>query len=206
MKRFIAIALLFLCQFAFGGYEAYLFLDGPSGPIEGSVERAGKEGAILVVSFDNIITSPRNSETGMPTGQRQHMPFKVTKFFDKATPRLLEAFVKNWPLEAELQFYTTTPEGQEYNYYSILLHDAYITSICQGMVTSGNTTLEGEHISFAYNLIEQNFYEDKTAISIEAKWAWVPGFSLRVSDLNFDGTVNILDLSVMAGEWMAGTN
>lgn len=74
------------------------------------------------------------------------------------------------------------------------------------MVTSGNTTLEGEHISFAYNLIEQNFYEDKTAISIEAKWAWVPGFSLRVSDLNFDGTVNILDLSVMAGEWMAGTN
>jgi type VI secretion system secreted protein Hcp len=174
-----------------GALNAYLKLQGQvQGDIEGSVTQAGREGQIMVIATSHSVSSPRDAASGLPTGKRQHQPFRITKEIDRSTPLLMNALVNN---EKLTQF--------ELRYWQ--LHDAYIVSIQQEMLNNkypeNMQFKEREHISFVYRAIEW-VYEDG-GITSSDEWSYSGG-SVLVSDLTGDGEVNLLDLAILAEEWM----
>ena len=63
---------------------AYLSLKGQkTGVVKGSVKTRGHIGTILVTAASHEIVSPRDPQSGLPTGSRQHKPFIITKGTDK---------------------------------------------------------------------------------------------------------------------------
>lgn len=75
---------------------AYMYVKGKKqGNIQGSVTQKGRQGSIAVIAYHHSIVSPRDPQSGLPTGQRMHKPFTVVKTTDKATPPLYTALCTN---------------------------------------------------------------------------------------------------------------
>ncbi|MBN1818828.1 MAG: Hcp family type VI secretion system effector [Sedimentisphaerales bacterium] len=200
---FLLIAAI-LSQPSRSALNAYLTLQGEmQGDIEGSVTQAGREGQIMVIATSHSVTSPRDAASGLPTGKRQHQPFRITKEIDRSTPLLMNALVNNEKLtQFELRYWQPSATGKEVQYYTVILHDAYIVSIQQEMLNNkypeNMQHKEREHVSFMYRAIEW-VYEDG-GIAAGDDWSYSGGFLL--SDLTGDGFVNLLDLAILAEEWM----
>lgn len=144
--------------------NAYLRLKGQkTGDVKGSVTQKGREGKIMVIAVSHSIVSPRDIQSGLPTGQRQHKPFVITKESDKSSPLLYNMLVTNENiLEWELQFWTptltaTAGSGQEVQSHSVKLVNANIASIDFRMPNNKNPDLmryaEYEEIAFTYQKI-----------------------------------------------------
>src|SRR5271167_2435873 len=74
--------------------NAYLKLNGSKqGEIKGSVTQKGREGKIMVIAANHEVVSPTDSITGLPTGKRQHKPFRITKDVDRSSPLLYKAML-----------------------------------------------------------------------------------------------------------------
>ena len=72
---------------------AYMSVKGKSqGDIKGDCPQGGdKKDKVLVYGIDHSVEIPKDTHTGLPTGQRIHMPFTVTKHKDNASPMLFKA-------------------------------------------------------------------------------------------------------------------
>ncbi len=46
----------------------------------------GHEDEVLVQEFSHVVTVPTDPQSGQPSGQRVHKPFKFTPALNKATP------------------------------------------------------------------------------------------------------------------------
>ena len=66
-----------------------------SGQIKGSVTQKGREDSIGVIAVSHSIVSPRDPQSGLPTGQRMHKPYVFTKELDKSTPILYNILCTN---------------------------------------------------------------------------------------------------------------
>ena len=95
--RPIGLVLGLLLAGAAGAAESqYLFVKGQkSGAIKGGVAVKGQEGAIQVDSFSYEATSPRDAQTGLPTGKIQHLPIVVNVPVDNAWPILFQVLTTN---------------------------------------------------------------------------------------------------------------
>jgi type VI secretion system secreted protein Hcp len=144
---------------------AYMYLKGQKqGQIKGSIAQKGREDSIGVIAVSHSIISPRDVQSGLPTGQRMHKPFVVTKELDKSSPLLYNALCTNENMtECVLKFWTpqikaTTGVGQEVQHYTIKLTNANIASIDFRMANIKNPELtkysEYEEIAFTYQKIE----------------------------------------------------
>ncbi|CSC58544.1 Hemolysin co-regulated protein [Vibrio cholerae] len=51
----------------------------------------GHEDEMLVQQFDHVVTVPTDPQSGQPSGQRVHKPFKFTVALNKAVPLLYNA-------------------------------------------------------------------------------------------------------------------
>ena len=147
----------------------YLTLKGQKqGDIKGSVTQRGREGSILVLAFTLEIVSPRDSQSGLPTGKRQHKPIVITKEIDRSSPALWTALVNNENMtEFTLGLWapgTGTHAGQEVQYYTIKLTNASIASIVEFLPDTEDPVQEKfsarENVSFVYQKIE---------------WTWTDG-------------------------------
>ena len=56
----------------------------------GNIWQEGHENEILVQAIEHRVTIPRDPQSGQPSGQRVHLPFKFTAPLNKATPLLYE--------------------------------------------------------------------------------------------------------------------
>jgi type VI secretion system secreted protein Hcp len=145
--------------------NAYLTLAGQKqGQINGSVTQKGRENSILVHSFNNQITSPRDPATGLPTGKKQHQPISILKEIDKSSPLLWNALVNNENLTTWiLRFWATAANGVEQQIYTITLTNASIASITESMLDNeipANATLPlREEVSFTYQKITWTWTE-----------------------------------------------
>ena len=54
----------------------------------GNIYVQGHEDEMLVQQFDHIVTVPTDPQSGQPSGQRAHRPFKFTVALNKAVPLL----------------------------------------------------------------------------------------------------------------------
>lgn len=158
--------------------NAYLSLKGQiQGTIKGSVIQKGREGKIMVIAVSHEIHSPRDSASGLPTGNRQHSPLTITKELDQSSPLLYTALKNNEKMTTfELQFWTsqmsnTGGSGVEKQHYTIRLTNAQICDIRFTMLNNKNPELtryaEYEEVSFTYQKIE---------------WIWLLGNKMAMDD------------------------
>jgi type VI secretion system secreted protein Hcp len=144
--------------------NAYLRIKGQkTGDVKGSVTQKGREGRIMVIAASHAIVSPRDLQSGLPTGKRMHKPFTITKESDKSSPVLYNMLINNENiLEWELQFWSpalSSPSGtgQEVQSHTVKLVNANIASINFCMPNNKNPELmryvEYEEIAFTYQKI-----------------------------------------------------
>jgi type VI secretion system secreted protein Hcp len=151
--------------------NAYLTLKGQKqGAIKGVVTQEGREGSILVHSFSNEILSPRDPQSGLPTGKRMHKPIFILKEVDRASPQLWEALVNNENLtQWELKFWSTSTTGKEKQTYTIELVNASIASIREYMPDNEDPAKANlpllEEISFTYQKIEWTWMDPTVSAS-----------------------------------------
>lgn len=108
----------------------YLTLEGVmQGTIDGSCDQIGREGTILCQAFEHEISIPRDPQSGQPTGLRVHNPMKITKVYDKASPKLYMALCSGERMKVfQLKWYRINPAGTEEHYFTIDLEDAIVVS------------------------------------------------------------------------------
>ena len=144
---------------------AYMYAVGQkSGQVKGGVTQKGREDSIAVIAVSHSIVSPRDPQSGLPTGQRMHKPFVMTKELDKATPVLYNVLCTNENLtEVTLKFWTpqlraAAGVGAEVQHFTIKLTNANIASIDFRMANIRHPDLvkfpEWEEIAMTYQKIE----------------------------------------------------
>jgi len=141
----------------------FLFLKGQkSGMIKGSVIVKGQEGSIQVDSVYQEVVSPRDPQTGMPTGQTQHKPFVVNVPLDNAWPILFTVMTTNENLSQVLLRVLASNAGLSGEgvgvpvlQRTVALNNANISDIKQYTVfgTNGKPDHDELQISFTYQSI-----------------------------------------------------
>ncbi len=152
---------------------AYLSIVGErQGPILGSVTQKGREGKILVIGVQHEIVCPRDPQSGIPTGKRMHKPLTILKELDCSSPLLYSVLCTNENIkDARIEFYTSTPTGQEKQHFSVHLVNANISAITFKMANIRSPKLvrlpEYEEVSLTYQKIE---------------WTWTDGGKTAMDD------------------------
>ncbi|MGL1932070.1 MAG: type VI secretion system tube protein Hcp [Desulfotalea sp.] len=109
---------------------SYMKVTGKSqGEIKGDCTQSGdKKDTILVYSVEHTVEIPKDTHTGLPTGQRIHKPLTITKHVDNATPKLNQACCTGEQLTVEIDHYHIDPTGVEKKYFTIKLEEAIIVN------------------------------------------------------------------------------
>jgi len=115
---------------------AYAYIVGQkSGQVKGSIIQKGREDSIGVIAISHSIVSPRDPQSGLPTGQRMHKPFEITKEVDKSSPILYNMLCTNENIKTctvkmwTPQLKATSGVGQEVNHFNIELVNANFASV-----------------------------------------------------------------------------
>jgi len=96
----------------------------------GNVFVEGHEDEILVQKIEHQISVPTDPQSGQPSGQRVHKPFKFTSALNKATPLMYQALASGEKLESVIvRWYRTSTEGKQEHFFSTQLEDATIVEI-----------------------------------------------------------------------------
>ena len=150
---------------------AYAYLKGQkSGQIKGSIIQKGREDSSGVIATAHSIISPRDPQSGLPTGQRMHKPFVITKELDKSTPLLYNVLCTNENLsEVTIKYWTpqiraTTGTGTEIQHYTVVLINANIASIDFRQLNIRDT-----------NLVKFAEYEEIAMTYEKITWTWTDG-------------------------------
>jgi type VI secretion system secreted protein Hcp len=142
--------------------DAYMSLTGhKSGQVQGSVTLHGHEGSMRVVAVAHEISTPRDPQSGLPTGKRMHRPMVVTKELDKSSPILYRMLATNETITSlVIQFMVAADRdgGALVNNYTIKLTNASIADISFVMPSTVDAATakspEVEKVSFTYQKIE----------------------------------------------------
>ncbi|NEX17107.1 MAG: type VI secretion system tube protein Hcp [Halochromatium sp.] len=110
---------------------AYMTVDGKNqGNIKGDCTQSGKKkDTILVYAVDHKVEIPKDTHTGLPTGQRIHHPLTITKHKGPASPKLFKACCTGEQCTVTLDYYRIKSDGTEENYYTIKLENAIIVEM-----------------------------------------------------------------------------
>jgi type VI secretion system secreted protein Hcp len=179
-KVFFAIvvlgaALVLSGHYGWAALPAYMELEGENqGVIEGSCDRPGFEGTIVVYSFGHNVVIPRDPTSGLPTGHRTHNPLKILKEIDKSSPKLYQALCTGEHLpRVTLRFYRIDNTGHEEHYFTIFLEHAVIVSITPSFPAAFLSQNEAyrhmETVAFTYEKIKWTWEAD----GIESEDSWV---------------------------------
>jgi type VI secretion system secreted protein Hcp len=138
---------------------SYLAVKGKSqGDIKGDCPQGGdKKDKILVYAIDHNVEIPKDTHTGLPTGQRIHHPLVITKGKDNASPKLFKACCTGEQCDVTLDQYRIKPDGTEEKYFSIKLEEAIAVNIREftpvTFVPENKPYHDMEEVSFTYSKI-----------------------------------------------------
>lgn len=80
----------------------------------GNIYVQGHEDEMLVQAFSHVVTVPTDPQSGQPSGQRAHKPFRFTVALNKAVPLLYNALASGEMLpKITLKWYRTSVEGSK---------------------------------------------------------------------------------------------
>jgi type VI secretion system secreted protein Hcp len=151
---------------------AYMKIKGQkSGAISGPVTTKGREKSMALLAFSQEITSPRDAQTGLPTGQRLHKPVEITKEIDKTSPILYNVLCTNENL-TEVTIYFWQPQlkavsgsGTEAQHYTVKLTNANISSM----------DVSSQEFSHDEKVSTSKVVEKLTFVYQKIEWTWNDG-------------------------------
>jgi type VI secretion system secreted protein Hcp len=152
----------------------YLYLEGKNqGKIEGDCVQKGREDAIIVYALEHEIEIPKDTHTGLPTGQRIHKPFTIVKKLDTASPKIMQACTSGEQLKSwELKLFRINDKGQEEHYYTVKLNDSVIGQVNYDtpltFLEENKPYHNMEKVSFTYSSITHVF--EPKGIEAEDNW------------------------------------
>lgn len=138
---------------------SYMKVTGKTqGEMKGDCVQAGdKKDKILLYGIDHDVEIPKDPHTGMPTGQRIHHPYTVTKHLDKASPKLMQACCKGEQCDVEIDFYRITEAGMEEKYYTVKMAEAIVVNVHDfkplTLDPDSKPYMDMEEVSFTYSKI-----------------------------------------------------
>jgi type VI secretion system secreted protein Hcp len=144
-----------------GTGSIHLWISGTF-PIEGSCQAERKENSIVVVGLGHEIAVPIDAGSGLPAGAPAHKPFVISKYVDKASPRLYQALAENRNLNLTCKYYRTeSRHGEEQWYYTMVLENARVSNIRMAYPNI-------EQVSFVYESIRWVYVPN--GIEFEDEW------------------------------------
>ncbi len=109
---------------------SYMTVKGNNqGDIKGDCIQSGHEDEHLIYEIDHEVEIPRDTKTGLPTGQRVHKPFKVTTEVSKGAPQLYQMCASGEQGEVEVKYFRISKEGQQEHFFTVLLEEAIVVEI-----------------------------------------------------------------------------
>jgi type VI secretion system secreted protein Hcp len=139
----------FSFQDAFAAVDIFLKIEGVDG--ESMDKSHGKEIDILSLSWSSALQS---SKTG-GAGKASVEDLSVTKYIDKATPKLFESLATGKHI-AEAKLVVRSAGGNPVEYLKYTLQDIIVTSYSTGSSGEDRPT---ENVSFSYGKIEVEYTE-----------------------------------------------
>ena len=165
------LAIVAVASPSWAAREAYLIVNGQiQGVIQGDSTAKIAPNAIVVQAIGLGLSIPTSSTPGggQTLGRASVEPFKIAKFPDKASPKLLLAALTNESLKLDLTWFGADLAGTPIaKTFSITLEGAIIV----GIETSGATTVANgvtEEISFIFNKI--TFRDERTSPATVTCW------------------------------------
>jgi type VI secretion system secreted protein Hcp len=145
--------------------NAYLKLTGTKqGTIKGSGAKGKRSDAIEISEFSFGIEAPRDPQSGLPTGKRQHKPIVVVREVDEASPLLFQALCNNEVFTTALiEFDQVGGGGKHGSIRTIELKNGKIYSITHSPNHHGKRS---ERISFDYEQALVNGLSDVVVHSV----------------------------------------
>jgi type VI secretion system secreted protein Hcp len=77
------------------GETGFIRVIGQKTDIKSGLREKGREDMIQVTAMSHSIVSPRDPQSGLPTGQRMHKPFVFTKEIDRTSPQFWSVLTTN---------------------------------------------------------------------------------------------------------------
>lgn len=150
----MAMLLAAPCQ---AGLEATMRV---SGAVQGVFEAGGNTidpmpgSEFSLVSFTHSASRTYDAASGI-AGSVQQAPFEITKYADRASPRLWQAFLSNEPLSCVLEVKQDMPDGGNAHYYTIQLTNARVVDIRDSMASASPavSTPHLQTVKFAFDRI-----------------------------------------------------
>jgi type VI secretion system secreted protein Hcp len=142
---------------------AYMAVNGKSqGDIKGDCPQGGsKKDKILLYSVDHQVEIPKDTHTGLPTGQRIHKPFTVLKHKDQASPKLFQACCKGEQCTVEVFYYRIKDTGEEENFFKIKMEEAIVVTMREytpvTFLPENKPYRDMEEVSFTYAKITWSY-------------------------------------------------
>ncbi len=140
--------------------------------IPGDCTQQGREDTIICYSLDHIVDIPRDTHSGLPTGQRIHRPVKITTHIGKHTPLLFDACTSGTRLKVEFKFFRINEKGKEEEYYKVELTNAIVVETREWFPTTfieeNKAYKHMQDVSFTYEAIKWTATKDGT----EADDSW----------------------------------
>ncbi|MBI1841536.1 MAG: type VI secretion system tube protein Hcp [Verrucomicrobia bacterium] len=131
------------------------------GVIKGEVIKKGLEQFHSILAYSHEIVSPRDPASGLPTGRRQHQPFRVVKLLNSGSPQLLTAMAnnENFPtITIDVWAPNPTGAGAESKIMTYTLINASLVSLRPWMPNQSDTAAASyppaEELSFNYESIK----------------------------------------------------
>ena len=128
------------------------------GAIPGEVTQKGREGLHSLLAYSHEITIPRDPVSGLPTGKRQHQPFRIVKLLNQGSPQLMTALTTGENLTSVvIDVWTPTAVGAEVKLMTYTLTNAHIVSLRPWMPNKSDASAQtyppAEEIAFTYQRI-----------------------------------------------------
>jgi type VI secretion system secreted protein Hcp len=141
------------------------------GLIKGEVTQKGRENQHKLLAYSHEIVSPTDPASGLPTGKRQHQPFRIVKLLNQGSPGLFSAMVQNENLTSVVidVWSPGVAGGTEVKLMTYKLTNARIISLRPWMPNRSDASAQSyppaEEIAFAYQKIEVTFVPTGTTAS-----------------------------------------
>ena len=204
----VGVASCIFSSVLFGAQTVHLYLNGvDQGWIQGDsiMTSMGRENSIECLAYSHMLYGEPDPKSGITGTVRDHFPVTILKRLDKSTPRLFQAWRNHERVDAEFRFFRPNPTGDgttEY-FYRVTLSHAYIAGIRQEVPNTldpqTNSYPPVERISFTYGEIEETWISTDYTTGDE----WHTNVTkVPLSDVNFDGIVNMRDFVILADDWM----
>lgn len=142
------------------------------GDIEGDCAQQGREKMVLCYSMEHNVEIPRDTHSGLPTGQRIHRPLTVTTHMGKHTPKVFQACTSGEQMDVEIQQFRINEKGQEEKYFTIKLENSIIVNAREWFpptfLEENKPYQHMQEISFTYETIIWTYVPD----GVEAQDSW----------------------------------